>query len=34
MKISAVTEFIDRRADWLFSLSDAIFDRAATAFQE
>ena len=34
MKISAVTESIDRRADWLFSLSDAIFDHPETAFQE
>lgn len=34
MKISAVTESIDRRADWLFSLSDAIFDRPETAFRE
>ena len=34
MKIKAVTESIDRRADWLFSLSDAIFDHPETAFQE
>ena len=34
MKISAVTESIDRRADWLCSLSDAIFDHPETAFQE
>lgn len=34
MKISAVTASLDRRADWLFSLSDAIFDHPETAFQE
>ena len=34
MKIKAVTASIDQRADWLFSLSDAIFDRPETAFRE
>lgn len=34
MKIPSVTQSIDRRADWLFSLSDAVFDHPETAFRE
>ena len=34
MKLKGVTASLERRADWLFSLSDAIFDRPETAFQE